>query len=129
LNNIFNTKLIRADLINEEEKRTGGGVNKFDNSRIVVLWRRGEVMPRPFGLGAGSGRQVTGVRGGGVPRRAEISYPCCPESRACPARRNNFAQVGSGHKQYTVRRGRVIPRRTSKYILYIEYILNYVRQL
>jgi hypothetical protein len=36
--------LIRADLIKEEEKDRG--INKSDNSRFVVLWRRGEMASR-----------------------------------------------------------------------------------
>jgi hypothetical protein len=43
--------------------------------------------------------------GRGFPRRAEIWFPGCPESRACPIRGNNFTQVGSGHEKRTVRRG------------------------
>jgi hypothetical protein len=56
---------------------------------------------------------------------AGVSPPCRNLVPLLPRkpRRNNFAQVGSGHEQCTVRRGRVIPRRTSN------FIIQYVRLL
>jgi hypothetical protein len=51
--------------------------------------------------------------GGFFPAVPKSSSLCCPESGTCSARRNNLAQVGSRHEQCTVRRGRIIPRRTS----------------
>jgi hypothetical protein len=49
--------------------------------------------------------------GGIFPAMPKSSSPCCLESRACPpppARSSNFAQIISEHKQYTLRRGRII---------------------
>jgi hypothetical protein len=74
------------------------------------------IMPRNPGLGGGSGLQTIGdhwhLHSGLITAGKTLlksSCPCCPESCACPARRSNFPQVGSGHKQCTVRWERIIP--------------------
>jgi hypothetical protein len=91
------------------------------------------VMPRALGLGGGSDRQKNRRPsasscwpncGGAFPTVPKSSSPCCSESRASPAHRSNFDQVGSGHEQCTVRRGRIIPWHTSKSLLFHQPLLD-----
>jgi hypothetical protein len=92
-----------------------------------VLGSFAGVMPRSLGLGRG-------FRSANNPRPSAIwcgpnyggDFPVVPKSRTLPARRaarappaeTIFAQVGPGHKQCTVRRGWIIPWRTSSYSQY-----------